>query len=510
MNSFSFESQGEKTHLVYEISSDEYIDSMSLGMITHNHIAGLAETSFMQMDEKKFLKYDVTSKVAVKQFFDGPVNKKRLLGVFRGIVNAMLSAEEYMINAGSILLDTSYIFSDVTTCDTVLVCLPVESPEKSSTSTDVGIFFKNITFSTQYDQTENCDHVAKIINYLNSAPVFSLTEFKKVLDSLDDTQNVKSGTSMSVQSAPVKTVIQNVPQRQPQIQKQTRDTVVHQPVVPVRHEEPQQVQSKSETQDSVDEPKKSESGSSEKMSALYLLRHYSKENAELYKAQKNSGGKAEKANKKSDLKDHKEKESKKKKKKDSNDLDVDFRVPGAPEIAVSKKLSNETTEPTPFVTPTKSENTQQRTTAEVFGSIQSEPKPTYSTLSHQTTNFGETVVLTVPTSGETTVLLRQTPEEKASPHLIRKKNNEKILINKPVFRIGKERSYVDYFVADNTAISRSHANIIAREGQYFIVDTNSKNHTYVNGEMIDIDVEVPIEHGTLITLANENFEFRMH
>ena len=38
-----------------------------------------------------------------------------------------------------------------------------------------------------------------------------------------------------------------------------------------------------------------------------------------------------------------------------------------------------------------------------------------------------------------------------------------------------------YFIGDNTAVSRSHANIITREGRCFILDTNSTNHTYVNG-----------------------------
>ena len=89
-------------------------------------------------------------------------------------------------------------------------------------------------------------------------------------------------------------------------------------------------------------------------------------------------------------------------------------------------------------------------------------------------------------------------------------DSEKININKPVFRIGKEKSYVDYFIADNTAISRSHANIIEKDGAYFVVDTNSTNHTYVNEAMIQSNVEVKLEHGSMVRLANENFEFRLY
>ena len=48
--------------------------------------------------------------------------------------------------------------------------------------------------------------------------------------------------------------------------------------------------------------------------------------------------------------------------------------------------------------------------------------------------------------------------------------NETFMINKPVFRIGKEKSYSDYFVANNNMVSRSHADIISRGGRYFIVE----------------------------------------
>ena len=75
--------------------------------------------------------------------------------------------------------------------------------------------------------------------------------------------------------------------------------------------------------------------------------------------------------------------------------------------------------------------------------------------------------------------------------------------------MGKEKSYVDYFISDNTAISRSHANVISRDGEYFVVDTNSTNHTYVNGMMIQSNVETKIDDGARIRLANEEFEFKL-
>ena len=125
-------------------------------------------------------------------------------------------------------------------------------------------------------------------------------------------------------------------------------------------------------------------------------------------------------------------------------------------------------------------------------------------------NFGETTVLGGGNVGETTVLgAMPTGAPQIKPHLIRAKNNERINLDKPVFRIGKEKSYVDYFIGDNTAISRSHANIIAKDGEYYVVDTNSTNHTYVNGGMIQSNVETRITHDTRIRQANEEFTFKL-
>lgn len=96
------------------------------------------------------------------------------------------------------------------------------------------------------------------------------------------------------------------------------------------------------------------------------------------------------------------------------------------------------------------------------------------------------------------------------PYLIRLSNYERVDVNKPSFRIGKEKSYVDYFVMNNSAVSRIHADIITRNGRYFIKDNNSTNRTFVNGSVIPFEQEVEIFDGDAIMLANEAFEFHVN
>ena len=134
--------------------------------------------------------------------------------------------------------------------------------------------------------------------------------------------------------------------------------------------------------------------------------------------------------------------------------------------------------------------------------VDTEPTPKDNT---QGLSDGTTVLGADP--GGTTVLGAEELDEPNYPYLIRTKNDEKIMVNKPSFRIGKEKKYSDYFVFDNNAVSRSHADIITREKRYYIIDLNSTNKTYVDGRAIAIEKEVEIFNGTKLRLANEDFVF---
>lgn len=93
--------------------------------------------------------------------------------------------------------------------------------------------------------------------------------------------------------------------------------------------------------------------------------------------------------------------------------------------------------------------------------------------------------------------------------LYRISGGKTIEINKPVFRLGKERNLVDYFVDNTDVVSRSHADIITRGTRYFVIDQNSKNHTYINDNQISAKIEVEINDGDILRLADEEFIFHI-
>ena len=594
---FTYENQGASTYLVYEVKESDVVDSLSLGMLTNNKIQGLAQTLFTQMNETRYIKYNVSSKISVRQFFNGPVNKKRLLGVFSGIVDGLLSAEDYMIDSNAIVLDLDYIFADVSTCEAMLICLPISNLERERT--DLGVFFKNIMVNTQFDSTENSDHVAKIFNFLNTSPVFSLTDFKMLLEEIrndgnvtDMLSNVKNESINNQQNTAQNNINnrsvqpQQIPVQQAQpipVQQQQRTIQVQskpqsqqaqqfqQPVRPMPNNiqmnipngnMPNQSINGKQQQFQANKP----SGTQKEMSLFYLLQHYSAENAAIYKAQKA----AKKANAQNNMASgnmgmpeagNKHKRDKNPKMPKGQPQSGNFNVPGKPEgngmrvpsmqggnvrppmsgmngqqnFAIpgqhNKSMVQDRGQQQNIVQPQQSVQNEYAATEEQIGNVRTDYSNTsqnraqeynqsfVQTQQHnqeqpsmqgQQMNFGETTNLDMLRNGGTTVLnpSMRNPQM-ISPNLIRMKNNEKIIINKPVFRIGKEKSYVDYFVSDNTAVSRSHANIITRDSKYYVMDTNSTNHTYVNGKMIQSNIEVEIENGDKIRFGNEDFEFRM-
>lgn len=561
--SFTYENQGNNTYLVYKIGASDNVDTMSLGMITNNKIDGIVPTLFTQSDTDRFIKYNISAKVSAKEFLSGVVNKKRLLGVFISVLKAIKSTEEYMIDARSLLIDLEHIYVDVSKCDAMLVCLPLV---RQNESVNIPMFFKQIMFSTQFDQNENCDYVAQIINYLNSTPVFSVDAFEKLLMDIDaDNLNIAASKAVVGQQKPV----------QPQSQSQSQQPKPMQPAMnqlknaQVQTDMPSQgkMQSQRETQsaNNVVQPNQVnfavpnmnpqnqnrinnnvqmgtnisgtyvETTSEKQMSMFGLLTHYSKENKQIYERQK-AQRKAQK---------EAEKNGAAMPGQNVKASNASFAIPGQPpqqrpqpahaqpqnvmpqqpqqQFAQPQRQFTQSNQPQrQFEQPQPMPQAQQKPAQQV----QPQPVQNQNTNTGMTGNpsvppqilenmtkagnFGETTVLGVGSEAGETTVLGASQAQIIKPYLLRIKNNERIELNKPVFRIGKERSYVDYFVSDNTAVSRSHANIINKDNEFYIVDTNSTNHTYVNGSMIQSNVETKIEHGTKIRLANEDFEFFMY
>ncbi len=500
---FTYENQGVNTYLVYQFQQNDEIDKLSIGMISNNVIKGVAPLVITQMDERKLAKYNVSSMVSLKQLFSGMVNKKQLVDVFKNICQTMIEVEEYMLDTDSFLWDTEYIFANVSTHEIAMVCVPVLGNKEPI---DVKLFFKQIMFDTKFDDPS---YVGAIVNFLNGSELFTMESFQKELEAIEKDSAVKVTTKANV----AKTV-QQTPQASPAVQQ----SVVQQPVqknvaqpVPQQNNNGYSVAKVVEKQEQM-KAEQEAAVAQELKSSSFGIPSLSKKPSEL--KQSSRGGLFKKSEKRVEEKSGGLFGGKKKSKEapsvSAMSMSPGFKVPGAGPSDVNMLHS-----------PAPSSNVQAQSMKmeeKQFAqpAPQSQPVVT-STLpqpqvASKPANFGATTVLDTPQNGATTVLdasMMPGASGVAKPYLLRKRNNETIPVDKTEFRIGKERSFVDYFIGDNTSISRSHANIICRGNEYFVVDTNSTNHTFVNDVMIQSNLETKIESGAKIRLADEEFEFKL-
>ncbi|MBR4628550.1 MAG: FHA domain-containing protein [Ruminococcus sp.] len=99
-------------------------------------------------------------------------------------------------------------------------------------------------------------------------------------------------------------------------------------------------------------------------------------------------------------------------------------------------------------------------------------------------------------------------EEKApEPVFTRRSTGETFVVDKPVYRIGKERAKVDLCITDNKTVSRVHATVHFRGGECFLTDNNSTNRTFINGNPVPVQTEIKLKGGDVIKFSNEEFDF---
>jgi hypothetical protein len=619
---FTFENINNKTYLAYEVNDSEQIDSFSLGMICNNEFKSFAPAFYSKIDDKSILKYDVTSKISAEQVFSRKLTKKVLLGFLGGLADAIIEAEDYMIDSNNIVFDMKYIYVNISNGNPFFIYLPV----KESESKDISGFLKNLLFSVEMAQNEDPGCIGALLSYVNSSGQFSAAEFKKRINKVSGKKSVeKSPKNVQPKQDPVSPAQPDRPVPQPNTPYNSQQgyqpesnsytaeqnipvqsnikSVTPQKITGSENVKPQDVYKKENdnmarrkdnkpnaqfsipnapnsgfsipgadnSNNTPAEPQAAESD--ENISMFYLLSHYNKENAELYKAQKSAKKSKKKNHKKSsdpiqmqvpdnsssgnDMPGYQSYNQSGNQQNNNmpqyNTPQNNYNAPqnnygaqqnnyntpqnnyGAQQNNYNAPQNNYGAQQNNYNTPQNNYGAQQNnynTPQNNYGAQQNSyntPQNNYGMpqqnemqnsgynnldtsleIDESAMDFGRTVILDDMESEETVILEENAVSTSTlRPFLVRKKNNERVGINKPVFVIGKDKNFTDYCVTDNSYISRSHANIIRRDDKFFLVDNNSRNYTYLNGEKLVGSTEVEIHSGDTVKFANEEFEFKL-
>lgn len=433
MNELRYEHTGAGTFLTYELSQEDKLDNMSIGMLNYNKMDGILPIQYRQMDEVRQLVINITGMVSASQLMKSQVNKRIIVGIMTGIANALRSAEEYMLLPGSLLLGLDYIFIDAKTGHASVICLPLENLAQESPN--LLSVLRDLVYHVTIDQRENSNYMLDLLNFVNSSTAVSLSDLLALLAKIDPVPTEHSTQSTSG------TVVPNLPPVAP-------------PVIPPV--EPP-IQPLPDPDFSTDDLFPEQEASDEDNISLYeLLSAFNMDRYKKYKEQQKR-----KKNQKKDKKSKKNAAPGK-----EMDLEYDFVIPGQVE-----SINTPSQKPVP------------------------QEKKIEQPIEH--IDYGETEILT------------KTSVSTGQPYLIRKKTGERVFIHDTPFLIGKKRASVNFCIDDNATVSRIHAQITCKNGEFFVTDLESTNYTYVNGHQIPAKEPTVLAHGTVIGFSDEDFEFNM-
>lgn len=570
---YSYENQDAATFLVCELEEGEQVDELGQGMLGNNQISGILPVAFLQVDEKKYFRVNVSSKVQLESLLSGKVNRVKLLNILEGICEAYIGIKDYFLDSAQLLSDPKYVFCEVSTGKTSMVYMPVLT-DSNDGQDDFTAFVKNIIFGTTFAQESNMDYVPRLMNFLNSKKTLDAKEFLAFVKEL---WNPSENSRMDHKPEPIM-----YPDKNSQTERNNgayRDTYQNDTGNGYRQSgqgasysgytasSAQQGYSnygiQGQTYSGIDSPNLQNNGYGNGLqNNAYQGMSYPNAFGGAY----TQGGSPN--NQSESQQPVKEKKKKKRglfsfgRKKDEEaqeNTKAGFNIPQSP--APVSFFGQKSDAPysvghmnapgqQPYQTQQSFQNQQPYTGQQQgaggsysqYGQYQQnngnqpfrrpEQHSVYqnrstdnqhtasSNTGYQKNNYAAiaaaagdgTTFLNVKNTSDATTYL--SPDmlnglRKSTATLRRERTGEVVSINQDVFHIGKDRSYVHYFISDNPGISRSHADIIRRDGKYYVRDTNSMNHTCLNNEMLTSNTEYELRNGDDLLFADEHFEFRV-
>ena len=175
MIDFKIERNDSITKLVYELKENDRPDHLVLGMLLNNELKGIAAVNAIQQDGTKYFKYDVSGFESLGEMLKGVVKIESVKKVFMRIGEAILNAQEYMINPTSFVLESSCVYVNPQTGEVKMLCIPLLNVVNEINYCS---FYKSVLMEAEeFDSTEE---LAKILSMLKPS-TFELKSFVKEL-----------------------------------------------------------------------------------------------------------------------------------------------------------------------------------------------------------------------------------------------------------------------------------------------------------------------------------------
>ncbi len=558
---FKVRNIGSEKYLSYVLDDDCDFDEELLDYLEDNKIGELIDIIYEEDDENDYFTYNITDRVTVDTLFKDEVNAEKLLGVIRGIATSIVNLRDLGIPISYIILHRGFTYVNPVTYDVKLICLPVESG--ASMNAEFRHFAKNLIVNAQYDTTEDCNYIAKVLNLLN-VEKFTIRAFAGELTELMESAgmdveeayvDLDGGIEVS-QSANVVADEGNGIDDLPEFEDVAFDEE-DDDGLDVYEEEPTEANTIFKDLDlDAEEPY---DGETETLtSGEPVAAGVGSVNMDAF-----DDSALEELKIDDTLEEYPDDEVASEEEAAAEpELDLEDIIPEIKPVEIQPKVEEiaHTAEGVTEVAPVAEAEDKPVLidTTEIDALIDHPPvmksikinrakiiqravneleddkieNPTENIIAlgldadaEPETNMdpatipeagnddetGSTVELTagmnvVPDTEEDN---KASNEPKAMPYIVRVNTGERVMINKAVFKIGKANRGVDFTISGNGAVSRVHAIIYQREDGCYLKDNKTTNSTYVNGQKLTENQEVLLKNDSEIVLGDEDFIFKL-
>mgnify|MGYP004476050987 CR=1 FL=1 len=480
-----FESMGGSSRLIYSVEDTGRLDSVDMEMIRRNSIPGVLSVSVVETEEQTELWYDITSLMGLDIVLQNQVTGEMLFHILEQIARALENAPDYLLDSDHFVLDSQYIFVNVSDKKVYLLLVP---EEREPVQEALHQFMMDLLVRVQYDPSgHDGSFYFELRNFTLSNPAMSVAELHQKLRDMSAAAHAEEK-----KSSPGQITAQRADQP-----AAMREAAAAQNVIPGK--EPVAVQNVMPGKETVAVPPHF----GRKTKKTDVASDFFEEKTGRDSAQKKQGvsGKPEKTRKHFSLFGKKEPESA----KAGAVSDPGFAMPGFDVPGETKKKSFFGGKKVP-------EERNEKQVPHVPGAVMKSGSTAPASVSVPAV---EQIPAAPPVSApvpapvsfqemEETQLWDESMESGA--YLLADGTREKISIAGPVFRIGRNPGYVDY-VIDNNSVGRIHMNLLQKDEGYFAVDINSKNGTFIDGNRLNPNMEYPLSDGCHLRVGSQGFTF---
>ncbi len=527
MRVFNFKARniGEEKYLTYTMGEECELDEDVLDYCEENNLKELVDIIYEEDDDYDYLTYDITGKVSLEEYIIREMKAEQVLFLVRNIAANLISFKEQTIHLSYILLNRNYMYVN-DNMEVQFICLPIES--KAAVAAEFKSFVRQLLANMRYDVEEELSYVGKLLTYINSDS-FNLRGLVGLAEALMEEAGLTFEESGAIEADGVEIVNEEPVITEegdlPHVSDFMSDIDAEEALPEIGDDEDDEASE----EESVDEELDSILPAGMKAVKEEEIPTIAEAEVETVEAE------APEAKEEAPVEMAKEEESAPATKPDapqSKETDVD----------VIKSRIKELVGTVPTLRPSDEPVGEIKTLDDLDSVLGTNRPPVIkknvvkvnraALIQSAAEHEGETEKLEgpgpVPMEAPAAVeeekpksnsILSKTVAEaprasilnapKAMPYLIRVNTEERIMLGKVMFKIGKASRGVDYTVDGNGAISRQHAVIIQKDGVCYIKDNKSTNHTYVNDKLVEDGVEEILTHDSRIRLGDEEFLFKI-